>query len=157
VTRHPTAEELGEPDLKAAGFQLWVHGWQFPESQDDDDSNWLTVTAHSGAAGASVWASGPIVEITDLVRWAEQCDALYNGNGREADLTPVEPELLVRIRPRDRLGHFTMRVEITPDHLTQEHSFEFEIDQTNLPEIARQCRTIAEAFPIRGAEGKRGV
>jgi len=27
-------EDLGEPDLKIAGFQLWVHGRQYPDSED---------------------------------------------------------------------------------------------------------------------------
>jgi hypothetical protein len=50
-----------------------------------------------------------------------------------------------------------MRVQITPDHLTQEHSFEFELDQTYLPGIAAQCRTIADAYPVRGEATRDGV
>ena len=89
------------------------------------------------------------------MRWVEQCEALYKAQGEEAALDTLEPVLKVTIRPLDRLGHFTMRVEITPDHLTQAHSFEFEIDQTYLPDITRQFRAIASVFPIRG-EGRRG-
>ena len=48
---------LGEPALRIAGFQLWVHGYQFPDSNDYWDGNWLRVTVHCGAAGASVCAS----------------------------------------------------------------------------------------------------
>lgn len=156
MTGHPTPEQLGEPDLKVAGFQLWVHGRQFPDSTDYYDGNWLTVTAHGNASGASVWTSGAILMVTDLVRWGEECEALRKGQSQEAALAPLEPELKVSIRPLDRLGHFTMRVEITSDHLRQAHSFEFEIDQTYLPEIERQCRAIAAAYPVRGEEG-RGV
>ena len=49
-----TPADLGVPDLKLAGLQLWVHGREFPESEDADDGNWLRVTAHCGASGASV-------------------------------------------------------------------------------------------------------
>ena len=157
MTRHPTPEELGEPDLKVAGFQLWVHGCQFPDSEDYYDGNWLRVTTHSGASGASVWTSGAILMVTDLVQWAQECDALANGQTQEVELAPMEPELNVLIRRVDRLGHFTMRVQITPDHLKQKHSFEFEIDQTYLSEIARQCRAIAAAYPVRGKATKDGV
>jgi len=157
VTRHPTPEALGEPDLKVAGFQLWVHGREFLDAADYHDGNWLRVTTHSGASGASVWASGAILMVTDLLRWAEECDALAKGQAQEAKLAPMELELKVLIRQVDRLGHFTMRVQITPDHLRQEHSFEFEIDQTYLPEIAKQCRTIAAAYPVRGEATKDGV
>src|SRR2546428_6762784 len=149
-TPHPTPEELGAPDLKAAGFQLWVHGRQFPDSQDYYDGNWLRVTAHTGAAGASVWASGAILAVPDLVRWADQCDALANGGSQDAELAPMEPELKVRIRQMDRLGPLAMQVLITPDNLRQEHSFEFEIDQSFLPGIPAQCRSTPHAYPLRG-------
>ncbi|HWL39963.1 MAG TPA: hypothetical protein VNO75_06975 [Gemmatimonadaceae bacterium] len=157
MTAHPTPEELGAPDLKVAGFQLWVHGRQFPDSPDYYDGNWLRVTAHAGAAGASVWAAGAFLMVTDLIQWAHECDALVKGEVPAAELDPMEPELKVRIWKVDRLGHFTMRVQLTPDHLTQAHSFEFEIDQTYLPGIAAQCRTIADAYPVRGQATKDGV
>jgi len=148
--RHPTPEELGEPDLKIAGLQLWVHGRQFPDSMDYDDGNWLRVTAHCGASGASIWVSGAILMVTDLLGFAQQCDGLGGGRNEEAQLRPLEPELRVVIRPSDTLGHFTMCVHITPDHLKQKHSLEFEIDQTYLAEIVRQCRAITAAYPARG-------
>ena len=92
--------------------------------------------------------------VTDLVRWAQECDALAKGDAQQAELAPSEPELHVLIRQVDRLGHFAMRVQITPDHLHQKHLFEFEIDQTYLRETTRQCRSIARAHPVRGEAGK---
>ena len=154
---HPNPDELGAPDLEVAGLQLWVHGRQFPDSPDYYDGNWLRVTVHAGAAGASVWTSGAILMVPDLVRWADQCDVLSNGGSQDAELAPMEPELRVRIRQLDRLGHLTMQVLITPDNLTQEHSFEFEIDQSHLPGIAAQCRSIADAYPVRGESTKDGA
>ena len=56
--RGPALEELGKPDLTVAGFQLWVHGRQYPDSQEYYDANWLRVTADTGAAGASVGCQG---------------------------------------------------------------------------------------------------
>lgn len=149
--RGPALEDLGKPGLTVAGFQLWVHGRQYPDSQEYYDANWLRVTAYTGAAGASVRVSGAILMVTDLVQWAQECDALATGNIQEASLEPLEPELRVRIRQADRLGHLTMRVDITPDHLTQTHSFEFGIDQTYLPAIVSSCRAIIRAYPVRGA------
>ena len=150
MPKHPTPEELGEPDVKAGAVQIWVHGRQFPGSTDYYDGNWLRITAHCGALGASVWASGAILMTTDLAGWAHDCDALAEGDTQTADLEPLEPELHIRIRRIDRLGHFAMRVKITPDHLHQKHSFEFEIDRTDLREIARRCRSIIEAYPVKG-------
>ena len=147
---HPTPEQLGAPDLKVAGFQLWVHGRQFPDSTDYDDGNWLRVTAHAGAAGASVWVSGAILMITDLIQFGQEVDGLAKGETQRADLKPFEPELRLQIEQLDSLGHFTMQVQITPDHLTQEHCFEFEIDQSYLPGISANCRALANTYPARG-------
>ena len=157
MSRHPTVEELGEPALQVSGFQLWVHGYQFPDLADYWDGNWLRVTAHCGGPGASVWTSGAILRNVELLGLAEGCNALREGQAQRAELAPLEPDLKLSIEPRDRTGHFSVVVEITPDHLTQQHSFEFEIDQTYLPGIARMCRAIVEAYPVRGEKASRGV
>ena len=54
MSQELTPADFGEPDLKLAGFQLWVHGRRFPESGGYYDGNWLRVTARCGASGASV-------------------------------------------------------------------------------------------------------
>jgi hypothetical protein len=144
------AEMLGPPALKIAGFQLWIHGRQFPHAQDYWDGNWLSVTAHCGASGASIWVSGAIVMVTDIARWASECEELYKSGQGEAILRPIEPNLLVTLRASDRLGHILMRVEITPDHMGQRHSIDFGMDQTCLSALVAQCRTIIEEYPIRG-------
>lgn len=140
---------LGPPALRIAGLQLWIHGRQFPDSNDPDDGNWLRVTAHCGASGASVWAEGPILMTSDLDRWAEQCEGLHRGRLREASLSPLEPELEVALRAYDQVGHVRMQVKITPDHMNQEHEFSFELDQSYLPELVTQCRAIVEKYPVR--------
>lgn len=148
-----SADTLGPPDLKAVGFQLWIHGRQFPDAQDYWDGNWLNVTAHCGANGSSVWVSGAIVMVSDLAGWATACQALYERGQGEAVLQPCEPNLLLRLRPSDRLGHLLLRVEITPDPMTQEHRIDFGIDQSYLPSLMAQCRAIIEEYPIRGEVG----
>jgi hypothetical protein len=150
MAKHPTLDELGEPDLKIAGFQIWIHSRQFPGAEDSDDGNWLNVTTHVGASGTSVWASGAILMTSDFAQLAGQCESLGKNETDEAWLGGIEPELKMKIQHSDQLGHFSMRVEITPDYLSQQHSFEFEIDQTYLPEIARQCRSIIKKHPVRG-------
>ena len=144
------ADSLGAPTLKLVGFQLWIHGRQFPESQDFWDGNWLSVTAHCGANGASVWVSGAIVMVSDIAKWARQCEALYESGHGEAALQPCELNLLVTLRSSDQIGHILMRVEITPDHMTQAHRMDFEIDQSYLPSLMTQCRAIVAEYPIRG-------
>jgi len=149
------SDKLGPPSLKVGGFALWVHGRQFPDSQDFYDGNWLNLTAHCGASGASVWVEGAILMIPDLERWADQCVALYESLRGEAELRSYEPELRVTISSANTLGHLTMRVEITPEHMRQRHVFNFELDQTYLPQLIRNCREIVAAYPIRGMKAER--
>ena len=142
----------GEPDLEIDGFQLWIHGREFPQSQDYYDGNWLRITAHCGARGADVWISGSLLMVTDLVSFGKDCEALAIGSTEKATLNPMEPELEISLERSDSLGHFTAVVDITPDHMDQEHRFEFETDQTYLHRLTSQCQQIAKKYPIRGAD-----
>ncbi|GAB4224489.1 MAG: hypothetical protein Kow0062_26350 [Acidobacteriota bacterium] len=152
-----TPADLGEPDLKVAGFQLWVHGRQFSDAEDYYDGNWLRVTAHCGATGASVWAQGAILMVTDIASFGDQCNAMLRGESKAATLDPLEPELKLSLEAADGLGHIRARVEITPDHLLQHHWFQFEVDQSYLPGIIRECSEIVQRHPIRGKQDREGV
>jgi hypothetical protein len=143
-------KELGPPALKIAGFQLWVHGRQFPDAEDADDGNWLRVTGHCGASGASVWVQGSILMVTDIERFGRECRSLYEGKGDRAGLEPFEPELRIGLKAADQMGHIRAEVELTPEHLTQTHRMQFEIDQSYLPEIIEQCAAVVRAYPVRG-------
>jgi len=144
-----TREQLGPPALRLAGFQLWVHGRQFPESQDGWDGNWLNVATHCGGAGASVWANGAILDTVSVLRFREGLEALHRTLSGVAVLESVESNVGVRIDASDRAGHVRTRVEITPDHLAQGHWFEF--DQTYLPPVIAQCAALG-SVPSPGPE-----
>ena len=145
-------ENYGKPDLEIGGFQLWIHGRQFPNSEDYYDGNWLRVTAHCGAQGAEVWTQGSILMTSDIYGFGKDCEKLLKGAGDTAMLNPLEPELDVSVERSDSLGHFMAVINITPDHMTQEHRFEFEIDQTFVSQIIAQCQSIMKKFAIRGIE-----
>lgn len=142
----------GKPDLEIEGFQLWVHGRQFPESQDHYDGDWLRVTVHCGARGADVWAAGSLLTVTELDAFGKECEELLGGRIDTARLDPLEPALDVVIARSDLLGHFTPAVNITPDHLKQEHRFEFETDQTYIREVVAECQAIIKKYEIRGPD-----
>jgi hypothetical protein len=142
-------ESLGTPSLEMAGFQLWIHSRQFPESNDHWDGNWLNVSAHCGAAGASIWACGSIITTMDIEGFSTACERLHERMADGATIDPAEPNLHVSLRATDGLGHIKMLVQITQDHMSQKHELSFEIDQSYLPEIVSQCHTILEKFPVR--------
>jgi hypothetical protein len=55
-------EAYGPPAIHVGALKIWVHGYQFPESTDAWDGNWLRVTAHCAASGASVVVTGAILD-----------------------------------------------------------------------------------------------
>jgi hypothetical protein len=147
----PNADHLGPPAIKIAGLSIWIHGRQFPEAKDYWDGNWLNVSVCCEALGATVWTAGPILMTSDINTWREQCEKLLDRMDGEASLQPLEPNLEVNLRSTDRHGHVLMRVEITPNHMEQEHRFDFSIDQSFVTELISQCDGILKEFPIRGA------
>lgn len=142
-------EEARTVDLKLAGLHIRVHGRQFPDARDDWDGDWLHVTAQCDANGASVAVSGPIVHLSELVRWCRDVEKLLHSMTGEARFDCREPNLTIQLEAAS-LGHITMDVSITPDHLTQKHWFQFAIDQSYLPSLIAQCQSILDAYPLRG-------
>jgi hypothetical protein len=47
-----------------------------------------------------------------------------------------------------------LRVEITPDHMTQVHRFVDTIDQSYLPEVLRACERLLGQYPVRDAAAR---
>ena len=143
------AENLGAPDIKLADFQLWVHSRQFPQSEDVWDGNWLNVTAHCGSQGADVWVSGAILGAPDIGGWLAALEEMNRTLSGEANLESIEPELRVELK-MESLGHIWVRVEITPDHMMQEHVFQFEVDQSYLGKLIEDCRKVLAKYPVKG-------
>lgn len=146
------SDKLGSPQIQLAGLQIWVHSRQFPKSNDYWDANWINVTVHCGAKGADVWASGAFIHLAEIKAWAGSCEQMYKTLSGEANLNCMEPELSVKMRMHE-LGHISMEVSLTPDCLTQEHKFQFEVDQSYLPQLVNECRSVLAKYPIQGENG----
>ncbi len=48
------------------------------------------------------------------------------------------------------VGHCELTVSITPDHLYQEHSFIFDLDQSYLPPLLKSLELIMHSYPLKG-------
>ncbi|MGZ5147474.1 MAG: WapI family immunity protein [Burkholderiales bacterium] len=143
-----STHELGAPDLKIGGFQIWVHGRAYPNAEEQYDADWLRLTAHCGAGSASVWVSGALLTSWNFAQFAHECELLRQKLEGTAQLGAVEPELFARFEATDRLGHMQLLVEITPDHLAQEHRFKFNgFDQSYLPAVISSCEHILAKYP----------
>jgi len=144
-------EHLGDPDLTIAGLRVWVHGRQFPEATDYWDGNWLRVTARCNYPGSSVRVHGAIIHLGELVGLLRGCERLYETLTGRAELACIEPNLRVTLNAETG-GHIQVCISITPDHLSENHSFTDGFDQTFLPPIIAACKRILDQFPVREEE-----
>ncbi len=143
------SENLGVPNIKLAGLQIWIHSRQFPDNDDFWDGNWLNVTVHCGANGASVWTNGAILHLSEIADWLVALEKMNETLSGEANLDTIEPEFKVKLKA-ESLGQITMDVEISPNQLTQQHRFEFELDQSYLNGVIESCRKTLTEFPLAG-------
>lgn len=68
----------------------------------------------------------------------------------EAQLPCMEPELHITMTART-LGKIELEVRITPNNMTQNHHFKFEIDQSYLPDAIAGCKQVLEEYPLKSA------
>jgi hypothetical protein len=144
-------EALGEPDLQIAGLRVWVHGRQFPPSQDYWDGNWLRVTAYCSYPQSSVRVHGSIVHLGEIHGLHREVENLYQTLQGQAELRCIEPNLGVELQAQTG-GHIRVKISITPDHMTEAHSYTDGFDQTYLPPIIGGCKAILDKFPLREPE-----
>lgn len=86
---------------------------------------------HCGGEGAQVFVTGSILRLSELLEWLRQLVAMNSNLSGCANLVCIEPKLKVEMLS-ESLGHISTKVMITPNHLTQFHSFLFDIDQSYL-------------------------
>lgn len=141
-------KQLGAPDIRLSGLQIWIHSRTPEDDQETWGGNWLRVTVHCGALGSDVWADGEIIHLSEMLLWHAEIEQLHKMLTRQAKLSCVEPELDIVIKSGP-LGRMTMEVSITPDHMNQRHSFEFEIDQSYLQSLLDQLRVVFQKYPVR--------
>ena len=140
------------PSLNVGDPRLWVLRRQFPDSQDSWDGNWLNVVAVYSGIGSRVEVSGPFLDTVSFVAFRSRLEAMASSLTGSAELSSVEPELRLMLSYADTLGHVEGWLELTSDHLREEHRFKIELDQTHLPELIRQLRAIETEFPTRGVD-----
>ena len=144
-------KQLGDPDIKISGLEIWIHERQFPDIEDYWDGNWLLVTAHCSSSGSSVWTEGPIIHLPELLDWYESASELNETLKGTASLECMEPELYVTIKAKS-LGQLTMEVHITPNHFEQEHKYYFAIDQSYLTDFLNGCKQVLRNYPVKGSK-----
>jgi len=135
--------------FKIAGLEVTVHGRQFPDSNDYWDGNWLYVSARCDGPGSYASASGSFLRVPELAAWLVALKQMSKTLSGKADLETTEPNLALKM-VINKLGQIDLSVSITPDHLTQDHRFDFEIDQSYLAPLIQQLEAVLKEFPMTG-------
>lgn len=139
-----------EPDFKFAGLSIWVRSREFPGVTEYWDGNWLDVAARVEASSARVEFAGPLLRTDEIAAFTGQLIQMQTSLSGEAELACMEPNLNIKVQCRP-LGHLDVIISITPDHMTQSHVFNFELDQSYLPSAIADCRRLLTIFPIVGS------
>ena len=103
------------------------------------------------ATGATVKCVGAILMTTNFEGFRDQLRTLYNDLEGTAELAGFEPDLKLTLSGKG-LGRIDAEVEITPDHLSQLHRFDFELDQSYLPDILSALDRLLEKYPVLYSE-----
>ena len=143
---------MNEPDLHSGGLSIWVQDRAVPKSNDYFDGNWLVIRAVARVGRSSVTAEGAILMTADFARFGDQLRAMQTTLTGEAILDSYEPNLKLVLSART-LGHVSWKLEITPDHLNEHHSFEDAFDQTYIKPLIDACDDILRRFPVVGHAG----
>ncbi len=136
-------DKLGSPDVRLGPLKIWVHGFEYADNFDAFDGDWLRASVHCGGKGAQVFVTGSILRLSELLEWLKQLEAMNSNLSGCANLDCIEPELKVEMQS-ESLGHISTKVMITPDHLTQFHSFEFDLDQSYLSPLIAEIKKIRD-------------
>ncbi|GGK90909.1 WapI family immunity protein [Deinococcus radiotolerans] len=136
--------------FQVGALKVTVHQGPLIEGEDFWDANWLDVAAEVDLPGqAWVHVTGPFLMTSELGGFLTELRRMNETLTGTADLHPLEPNLGMHLECGST-GEILTRIELTPDPLTQTHTFELQLDQTYLPGIIRQLETILERFPVRG-------
>mgnify|MGYP001062776523 CR=1 FL=1 len=135
--------------LTLGDFSLWVYGRSYPDSIDFWDGNWLQCKAQVKVNGASVEVVGTFLRNDELMDFMRGLSRMHDEVAGTAELHCIEPNLGMALAT-DALGHISVEVSITPDHMAQSHHFSFAVDQTFLPPLIKSCERVLDRFPIIG-------
>jgi len=130
-----------------------VLGKSHPDSNDYWDGNWLKciVQVKAGAWRGKFKADLRTDEFHVL---AEELNGLYNNLSGEVIFEPMEPWVKFKL-VGDGRGYFSFEGEASDKLRTGNRlMFNFELDQTYLPNILKQLREVNKNYPVIGKNKK---
>ncbi len=134
-------------------IKIDVQGYQWPESSDEDDANWLVAGCNVTVGEFSCTLRLSLVT-RDFAEFLAQLEKAVDSLDSTAVFTTLEDGLHIEIK-FNHVGHANLfgrvrsQTSLVPDQSVL--SFSFETDQSFLAQTVRELREIAVKFPIRKA------
>ncbi len=141
-------KKFGSPDIKLANVELWILGYEFPEMNDNDDSNWLNVVVICKSPNSHTIVEGSFLQTYNLHSFLKEIEVVNNTLKGKAELASIEPNLHIELQVHT-LGQIEMQVSITPDHMTENHEYQFQIDQSYLSDVVNQLKRVLSKYPVK--------
>lgn len=140
-----------KPDafISICGLTLEAIGWEFPDSTDRWDGNWIVVDVLCRSETSQVSFRGPFLRTDEIFEFRDALSDMAHSEADFAELQCMEPSLYVAVRSAGRLGHLDVTVTVAPNPMDQRHSFTFRADQSHLRPWIAGCDRILHQFPIR--------
>ena len=142
-------------DFQMGPLTLSVKSYADDVSEDFYEANWLVLDVKCPTDEGDVAFQSPCLMTTDIFDFMDEINDLLAGQGRQAYLVSLEPQVDVRIALGDGPDVFTLDVELTPNVEDDEDIYDVAaiVSRAEVEEMAKQAAALVEAFPVRGIEG----
>lgn len=141
-------------DFQMGPLVLSVKSYADDVSSDFYEANWLNIGVKCPTDEGDVAFQSPCLMTTDLFDFMDEINDLLAGQGRQAYLVSLEPQVDVRIARGDGPDVFTLEVELTPNADDDEdiYGLATTLTRADVEGYIVQAEKIIEAFPVRGIQ-----
>jgi hypothetical protein len=140
--------------IKIGSLLINIMRYQYSNADEYWDANWLFVNAKYNRGNSAVLASGPIIHVSEIQSFKQQCELMSSSLQGKAHFSCMEPNIDIKFE-MDKRGSVDVVIQITPDNMIEEHTFFEEIDQTFLNQIIIDLENALECFPIKFDSDKK--
>lgn len=141
-------------DFQMGPLTLSVKNYADDVSKDFYEANWLVVGVKCPTDEGDVSFQSRCLMTTDIFDFMDEINDLLVGQGRQAYLVSLEPQVDVRIARGDGPDMFALDVELTPDANDDEDIYGLStiVSRKDVEGFVTQAEHIIAAFPVRGIQ-----
>lgn len=136
-------------------FELTVIGYEYPESQDVDDANWLIVRIAAEYSGISWTAEDSCLRTFELVRLREWLESVKEGELIDSEIAFTENELGFRYESQSGVLAIILDFRFHPKgdaydyDVDDEYVVEFHVTSKQLSSLIDSLDRYIRKFPER--------